>query len=157
MASSSPPFPPPFHPRNSITAGSLPSATVVHKALIEVLDATCQPVVQSVHLALPALAVLPSTPSVPLLSLCSLHPMPRPSSSLCTCSVSDAVLDEGIARCQLGSDFLIALAYFSIPLELLYFFLRSKVFPHRWVLLQFGLFIVLCGGCSVAGLEGAPY
>ena len=62
-------------------------------------------------------------------------------------------LDEGVARCQLASDFLIALAYFSIPLELLYFFLRSKVLPHRWVLLQFGLFIVLCGTTFLSPLR----
>ena len=28
--------------------------------------------------------------------------MPRSSSSLCTCSANEAMLDEGIARCQLG-------------------------------------------------------
>ncbi|CAI5470120.1 unnamed protein product [Closterium sp. Yama58-4] len=71
--------------------------------------------------------------------------MPRIFPFLCSCEDEHGVLDEGIARCQLASDFLIALAYFSIPLELVYFFLRAKVFPHRWVLLQFGLFIVLCG------------
>lgn len=74
-----------------------------------------------------------------------LRPLPRVLPSVCSCDDDAFGLDEGVARCQLASDFLIALAYFSIPLELLYFFLRSKIFPHRWVLLQFGLFIVLCG------------
>ncbi|GJP74354.1 hypothetical protein CLOP_g4948 [Closterium sp. NIES-67] len=81
-----------------------------------------------------------------------LHPMPRIFPFLCSCEDEHGVLDEGIARCQLASDFLIALAYFSIPLELVYFFLRSKVFPHRWVLLQFGLFIVLCGMTHVVNM-----
>ncbi|GLJ41549.1 hypothetical protein SUGI_0859930 [Cryptomeria japonica] len=52
---------------------------------------------------------------------------------------------ETIHQCQKISDFLIALAYFSIPLELLYFVSCSSSFPFRWVLFQFGAFIVLCG------------
>lgn len=74
-----------------------------------------------------------------------LHPLPRAVPAVCTCDPDLYMLDEGVARCQLASDFLIALAYFSIPLELLYFFIRSKIFPFRWILVQFGLFIVLCG------------
>lgn len=49
-----------------------------------------------------------------------------------------------ILETQRVSDFLIAIAYFSIPLELLYFFSLSNV-PFKWVLLQFIAFIVLCG------------
>ncbi|XP_071710047.1 protein EIN4-like [Rutidosis leptorrhynchoides] len=45
---------------------------------------------------------------------------------------------------QRVSDFLIAIAYFSIPLELLYFLSCSNV-PFKWVVVQFILFIVLCG------------
>ena len=86
-----------------------------------------------------------STAVVPCFHAPRLHPHPREIPSVCSCDDEMYALDEGVARCQLASDFLIALAYFSIPLELLYFFLRSKVLPHRWVLLQFGLFIVLCG------------
>ncbi|XP_076904186.1 protein EIN4-like [Bidens hawaiensis] len=57
--------------------------------------------------------------------------------------------DEGswnahIIESQRVSDFLIAIAYFSIPLELLYFLSCSNM-PFKWVLLQFILFIVLCG------------
>ncbi|KAM7532219.1 hypothetical protein LguiB_035629 [Lonicera macranthoides] len=58
--------------------------------------------------------------------------------------------DEGfwsihsILECQKVSDFLIAVAYFSIPIELLYFLSCSNV-PFKWVLLQFIAFIVLCG------------
>ncbi|KAK1578547.1 hypothetical protein Q3G72_031127 [Acer saccharum] len=45
---------------------------------------------------------------------------------------------------QTVSDYLIGLAYFSIPLELLYFVSRSNI-PFKWVLIQFVAFIVLCG------------
>ncbi|KAH7866705.1 hypothetical protein Vadar_023763 [Vaccinium darrowii] len=49
-----------------------------------------------------------------------------------------------ILECQKVSDFLIAIAYFSIPIELLYFISCSNV-PFKWVLVQFIAFIVLCG------------
>ncbi|KAF7837502.1 ethylene receptor 2-like [Senna tora] len=51
---------------------------------------------------------------------------------------------ESILECQRVSDFLIAVAYFSIPVELLYFISCSNV-PFKWVLIQFIAFIVLCG------------
>lgn len=51
---------------------------------------------------------------------------------------------ESILECQRVGDFLIAVAYFSIPLELLYFVSCSNV-PFKWVLVQFIAFIVLCG------------
>ncbi|XP_072993230.1 ethylene receptor 3-like [Typha latifolia] len=53
--------------------------------------------------------------------------------------------DGDIFKWQKASDFLIAAAYFSIPLELFYFVTCSNVFPFKWVLFQFGAFIVLCG------------
>ncbi|KAL6653147.1 hypothetical protein ACP70R_012072 [Stipagrostis hirtigluma subsp. patula] len=52
---------------------------------------------------------------------------------------------DNILQCQKVSDFLIATAYFSIPLELLYFATCSDLFPLKWIVLQFGAFIVLCG------------
>lgn len=52
---------------------------------------------------------------------------------------------ESILQCQKVSDFLIAAAYFSIPLELLYFATCTNLFPFKWIVLQFGAFIVLCG------------
>lgn len=55
-------------------------------------------------------------------------------------------------RYQYVSDFFIALAYFSIPLELIYFVKRSAVFPYRWVLVQFGAFIVLCGSTHLINM-----
>ncbi|KAL2325078.1 hypothetical protein Fmac_024136 [Flemingia macrophylla] len=51
---------------------------------------------------------------------------------------------ESILECQRIGDFLIAVAYFSIPIELLYFISCSNV-PFKWVLIQFIAFIVLCG------------
>ncbi|KAL7081204.1 hypothetical protein ACP275_14G025100 [Erythranthe tilingii] len=51
---------------------------------------------------------------------------------------------ETILECQRISDFLIAVAYFSIPIELLYFVSCSNI-PFKWVLFQFIAFIVLCG------------
>ncbi len=43
------------------------------------------------------------------------------------------------------SDFLIALAYFSIPVGLVYFARRRKDLAFHWMFLLFALFIVLCG------------
>ncbi|MCL7027767.1 hypothetical protein MKW94_012501 [Papaver nudicaule] len=51
---------------------------------------------------------------------------------------------DSILQCQKVSDFLIATAYFSIPVELLYFLSCSNV-PFKWVLFEFIAFIVLCG------------
>ncbi|KAK8507266.1 hypothetical protein V6N13_070053 [Hibiscus sabdariffa] len=51
---------------------------------------------------------------------------------------------ERILETQRVSDLLIAVAYFSIPVELLYFVSCSNV-PFKWVLFQFIAFIVLCG------------
>ncbi|GMH28534.1 hypothetical protein Nepgr_030377 [Nepenthes gracilis] len=51
---------------------------------------------------------------------------------------------ENILECQKVGDFLIAAAYFSIPIELIYFVSCSN-FPFKWVLIEFIAFIVLCG------------
>ncbi|KAF3793612.1 EIN4 protein [Nymphaea thermarum] len=63
----------------------------------------------------------------------------------CNCDDDSLWGIENILQCQKVSDLLIALAYFSIPLELLYFISCANVFPFKWVLVQFGAFIVLCG------------
>lgn len=60
--------------------------------------------------------------------------------------------DELLVKYQYISDVLIALAYFSIPLELIYFVQKSAFFPYRWVLMQFGAFIVLCGATHFINL-----
>lgn len=62
----------------------------------------------------------------------------------CNCDDEGSWTTQSILECQRVSDFLIAVAYFSIPIELLYFVSCSN-FPFKWVLLQFIAFIVLCG------------
>ncbi|KAG8373151.1 hypothetical protein BUALT_Bualt12G0141100 [Buddleja alternifolia] len=51
---------------------------------------------------------------------------------------------DNILECQRVGDFLIAVAYFSIPIELLYFLSCTNI-PFKWVLFEFIAFIVLCG------------
>lgn len=46
---------------------------------------------------------------------------------------------------HVGADSLIALAYYSIPLTLLYFVQKRKDLPFNWIFLLFGAFIVACG------------
>lgn len=60
--------------------------------------------------------------------------------------------DDLLVKYQYISDFFIAIAYFSIPLELIYFVKKSSFFPYRWVLIQFGAFIVLCGATHLINL-----
>ncbi|KAJ8532267.1 hypothetical protein K7X08_012190 [Anisodus acutangulus] len=60
--------------------------------------------------------------------------------------------DELLMRYQYISYVFIAIAYFSIPIELVYFVQKSTVFPYRWVLVQFGAFIVLCGATHLINL-----
>lgn len=62
----------------------------------------------------------------------------------CNCDDEGFLSVHIILECQRVSDLLIAIAYFSIPLELLYFISFSNV-PFKWVLVQFIAFIVLCG------------
>ena len=47
------------------------------------------------------------------------------------------------------SDGLIALAYFAIPIMLVYFIRRKKDVPFNWMFLLFGAFILLCGATHV--------
>ncbi|KAG5231715.1 hypothetical protein OIU76_005440 [Salix suchowensis] len=60
--------------------------------------------------------------------------------------------EELLVKYQYISDVLIAFAYFSIPIELIYFVQKSAFFPYRWVLVQFGAFIVLCGATHFINL-----
>ncbi|KAI3459477.1 hypothetical protein Pfo_016140 [Paulownia fortunei] len=62
----------------------------------------------------------------------------------CNCDEEGFWSIETILECQRVSDFMIAVAYFSIPVELLYFVSCSNI-PFKWVLFQFIAFIVLCG------------
>ncbi|KAK9750513.1 hypothetical protein RND81_02G202100 [Saponaria officinalis] len=70
----------------------------------------------------------------------------------CNCIEPQWPPDDLLMKYQYISDFFIALAYFSIPLELIYFVKKSAVFPYRWVLVQFGAFIVLCGATHLINL-----
>nr|BAB84570.1 ethylene receptor [Delphinium hybrid cultivar] len=70
----------------------------------------------------------------------------------CACIDTQWPADELLVKYQYISDFFIALAYFSIPLELIYFVQKSAFFPYRWVLMQFGAFIVLCGATHLINL-----
>ncbi|KAJ0236163.1 Ethylene response sensor 2 [Hirschfeldia incana] len=67
--------------------------------------------------------------------------------SICNCDDEDSYFSyEGILESQKVGDFLIAVAYFSIPIELLYFVSRTNVSsPYIWVVCEFIAFIVLCG------------
>lgn len=70
----------------------------------------------------------------------------------CDCIDTPCPGEELLVKYQYISDVLIALAYFSIPLELIYFVQKSAFFPYRWVLMQFGAFIVLCGATHFINL-----
>ncbi|XP_047975059.1 probable ethylene response sensor 1 [Salvia hispanica] len=70
----------------------------------------------------------------------------------CDCVESHWPADGVLVKYQYISDFLIAIAYFSIPLELIYFVQKSSFFPYRWVLIQFGAFIILCGATHLINL-----
>src|ERR1700681_3552553 len=47
------------------------------------------------------------------------------------------------------SDSLIALAYLSIPITLVYFIRKRRDLPFNWVFVCFGAFILACGGTHV--------
>lgn len=51
----------------------------------------------------------------------------------------------GLVWLHLGSDALIALAYYSIPLMLVYFVRKRRDVPFDWIFLMFGAFIIACG------------
>ncbi|CAL5083309.1 unnamed protein product [Urochloa decumbens] len=59
---------------------------------------------------------------------------------------------EALLQWQKVSDFLIGASYMSIPLVLLHFATCADLAPLRWVLLQFGAFIILCGVVHLAGV-----
>ncbi len=55
----------------------------------------------------------------------------------------------GLVGLHILSDALIALAYYSIPLMLVYFVRQRKDLPFDWMFLLFGTFIVACGTTHV--------
>jgi PAS domain S-box-containing protein len=57
--------------------------------------------------------------------------------------------DRDLIWLHVVSDVLVALAYFSIPLTLVYFVRKKRDLPFHWMFLMFGLFIVACGSTHV--------
>src|SRR3954471_13312506 len=55
------------------------------------------------------------------------------------------VWNPALIGLHLVSDTLIGLAYFSIPVTLVYFIRKRRDMPFNWMFLLFGLFIVACG------------
>ena len=51
----------------------------------------------------------------------------------------------GLVWLHVLSDALIALAYFSIPVTLVYFIRRRRDLPFHWMFVSFGMFILACG------------
>jgi PAS domain S-box-containing protein len=51
----------------------------------------------------------------------------------------------GLVWLNVSSDTLTAIAYYSIPITLLYFVRRRRDLPFHWIFLLFGIFIVACG------------
>jgi PAS domain S-box-containing protein len=51
----------------------------------------------------------------------------------------------GLVWLHVISDALIALAYFSIPLTLIYFIRKRRDLPFNWMFVSFGMFILACG------------
>ncbi|OKH39421.1 hypothetical protein NIES2119_06700 [[Phormidium ambiguum] IAM M-71] len=51
----------------------------------------------------------------------------------------------GLVSLHIASDSLIALAYYSIPITLIYFTQKRRDLPFNWIFFLFGAFIILCG------------
>lgn len=72
----------------------------------------------------------------------------------CECGGVQWQYAGGMAPFQSWADLLIAFAYFSIPLELLYFANKFKELPQKGTLVQFVAFILLCGFTHLIGARG---
>lgn len=57
--------------------------------------------------------------------------------------------NRGLVWLHATSDVLIALAYTSIPVTLVYFVKKRKDIPFHWIFLSFGVFIIACGATHV--------
>jgi PAS domain S-box-containing protein len=53
--------------------------------------------------------------------------------------------NPGLVWLHVVSDSLIALAYFSIPISLVYFIRKRRDLPFNWIFVYFGVFILACG------------
>ena len=52
---------------------------------------------------------------------------------------------SGLLALHVAADALIASAYFSIPVALIYFVRKRRDLPFNWIFVLFGIFIVACG------------
>jgi PAS domain S-box-containing protein len=57
--------------------------------------------------------------------------------------------NSGLVWLHVISDLLIALAYFTIPVTLVWFIRKRRDLPFSWMFVCFGVFIVACGGTHV--------
>ena len=57
--------------------------------------------------------------------------------------------DSNLVALHVTSDVLIALAYFSIPITIVYFVRKRRDLPFDWMFMCFGVFIVACGSTHV--------
>jgi hypothetical protein len=55
----------------------------------------------------------------------------------------------GLLWLQVVSDVTIIIAYYSIPITLLYIIRKRKNIPYKWVLAMFSIFIFMCGTTHV--------
>lgn len=101
-----------------------------------------------IHIAYYLLSISP--PSSFLLSFsCSKFLFPMDA---CRCTGSLWSSNNTLAKYQLVFDLFISVAYFSIPMELLYLSRKSSLAPYRRILLQFGSFLVFCGATHFINL-----
>lgn len=53
---------------------------------------------------------------------------------------------------HVSSDLVIFIAYYSIPITLIYFISKKRTFPFNWVFWMFGAFILLCGTTHIMNI-----
>ena len=56
---------------------------------------------------------------------------------------------SGLVGLHVVSDAFIALAYFSIPVTLIYFIRKRRDLPFNWMFVSFGMFILACGATHI--------
>src|SRR4029453_16285559 len=57
--------------------------------------------------------------------------------------------NPGLVGLHVVSDALIAVAYFSIPVTLVYFIRKRRDLPFNWMFVSFGMFILACGATHI--------
>ena len=69
----------------------------------------------------------------------------------CECLDRTWIYNGLTGRVHAWADVVISVAYFSIPVELLYFGFQYKELPQKTTLVRFVLFILLCGCTHIIG------